>query len=435
MGLKKWIKTIFLEMLPFSDLAPLGPQFYNHSENKVISLEYHPLKNESGNTVGVVVVASDITSLIEAKKIADQERSRATMIINLVQNRLSISTFLRESKDLIDELKMELNKTHLQTDATFRILHTLKGTAGVLSAEKLRDECHLSESLLSDYKRNSSTDKFSEFKSTCLRVISEFESLVVEITNILGSRTLSESRFAEVPIYELELVCHVLDSKSSSMEENSISSVLRRNYILQPAGQFIESYLDLSMDLAQNLGKNLQRPTIHSGDIPILPEIYQGLLGSLIHAFRNAIDHAIEMPEERLQKNKPIDGQIEITFLIENKNNQKYLIIKIQDDGKGIDPEKIREKLKNNNIPLDGLTDFQIIQHVFDSGLSTRSEISKISGRGIGMDAILNSAREIGGNAWVESTIDQGTTLFVEVPYIIDSWAFKQQTPSKLLIS
>ena len=90
-GFQKWMQTLFMEMLPFEDLAPLGPESYPHSEGRNIALEYFPLRSAEGTMDGVVVVASDITSLVEAKKQAERDREYAKLIINLVQNKKEIA--------------------------------------------------------------------------------------------------------------------------------------------------------------------------------------------------------------------------------------------------------------------------------------------------------------------------------------------------------
>ena len=95
---QKWLTTIFAEMLPFEDLAPLGPQWYNHSDNKKIHLEYFPLRNEQGSITGVVVVATDLTRLIQAELSAEQQKQKAQFILHFVKNSESVYKFLQAAQ-------------------------------------------------------------------------------------------------------------------------------------------------------------------------------------------------------------------------------------------------------------------------------------------------------------------------------------------------
>jgi two-component system chemotaxis sensor kinase CheA len=156
----------------------------------------------------------------------------------------------------------------------------------------------------------------------------------------------------------------------------------------------------------------------HQTDIPVLPEIYSQLFSTFIHAYRNAVDHGIESPGHRQEIGKPAEGRIETFFAIETDTGGKsWLQIEVNDDGGGIDPEKIRAKLTAQGKDVSQETDLQVIQHIFDSQFSTKEVVTETSGRGVGMDAILYAAKALGGTAWVNSTKGIGTSLKIRVPY------------------
>ncbi|MNL22458.1 Chemotaxis protein CheA [compost metagenome] len=151
--------------------------------------------------------------------------------------------------------------------------------------------------------------------------------------------------------------------------------------------------------------------------IPVLSEIYSSLFGSFVHAFRNAVDHGIETPNERVKNGKPEAGHIKVSFSLIKDHGHQNLRIVVKDDGAGVDPEKIRARLAQKNIDTSRESDSQVIQHLFDSQFSTKEQVTETSGRGVGMDAIKIAAEELDGHAWVESEKGKGTSLFVEVPY------------------
>jgi two-component system chemotaxis sensor kinase CheA len=166
------------------------------------------------------------------------------------------------------------------------------------------------------------------------------------------------------------------------------------------------------------LGRQVNPLQVEGAEVRIFGEAYRELFSSFVHAFRNAVDHGIEPAEEREMAGKGPAGQLTVRCAIINKSNKRWLQIVLQDDGKGIFAEELRKKLKSrySEEELAKQDDFAIIQHVFDSGVSTKTEIGEFSGRGIGMNAIKAEAEALGGKSWVETEPLVGTKLFVEVP-------------------
>ena len=134
----------------------------------------------------------------------------------------------------------------------------------------------------------------------------------------------------------------------------------------------------------------------------------------LEHMVRNALDHGIESPEERLAAGKATTGRISIDV---RKSGGDYFIT-LTDDGRGIDPYEMRESAfrKGLDIDVDALSDEEAIRLIFHKGFSTASAVSEISGRGVGMDIVLNELQQIGGDIQVQSQVGQGTTFEVHIP-------------------
>jgi two-component system chemotaxis sensor kinase CheA len=409
-GFQKWMKTIYSEMLPFEDLSPLGPQTFPHSQGKHIQLEYFPLRKKEGPIDGVVVVATDITNLVEAKKEAEIERAHAKMIVSLIQNKRQVHAFLRESADLIVELNKELQKKLLlNPENTFRILHTLKGGAASFSIKNMADACHESEGVLSEFKWDGVHAKGVEkLQSLAIQIEDFFNRFQNENSEIIGSQEKQKQRWVEIPVDRL--------ISFKSRLSGSIEKEFSEKFILEPIGDFFKNANQVIQTVAESEGKMISELQIINGHIPILPEPYENLFSTFVHAFRNAADHGIERPEIREQSQKNPSGQIQLKF----GKYRKGLLIQVIDDGGGINPEKIKEKLSVKGIQTDGLRDHKIIQHIFDSQFSTKEVVSETSGRGVGMDAILHAAKALGGKAWVRSKLGKGTKLFVLVPEITE---------------
>ncbi|MFS4457533.1 ATP-binding protein [Bdellovibrio sp. HCB2-146] len=416
-GFKKWMQTLFMEMLPFEDLAPLGPVVYPHSEGRNISLEYHPLRSPEGAIEGVVVVATDITSLVAAQRQAENEKEHAKLIINMIKSKREIYRFIQDSQGFLNEIHTELAKTKgpYDTEALYRSLHTLKGGAAIYSVKELAESCHLAENLLTEYKETSSESVLKTFKEQCAKIETAYHAFLNETKEILGTSVLSAERQIEIAISKLNEIARRVRNLPGG---GPVAQELLLELVMEPINRFFEPYQDVVAKIAEKEDKMLAPLRIQKNSIMVLPEAYSSFFGTLVHAFRNAVDHGIEKPDTRLAAGKPAEGQIEVLIEVAQKQDQPYLLIAIKDDGAGIDPQKIRARLQSKNIDASSETDEQVIQHIFDSQFSTRDQVTEISGRGVGMDAILNSAQALGGKVWVTSVVGQGSCLNIEIPYI-----------------
>jgi two-component system chemotaxis sensor kinase CheA len=417
-GFKRWMGTVFEEMLPFPDLAALAPQQYPHSEGKTISLEYFPLRNESGKIEGVVVVASDITSLVEAQRQAEQEREHALMIIKLIKNKKEISRFVRESQSMLHHLKKSVSKPSedWNRDEIYRVLHTVKGGSASFSVQNTAELCHQAEQILTEYKAQPTLERALLLREKCQQIDFSFQEYTRSTKDIIGEKGLSETRFVEMPVPELMQLVQQISHWSKGQD---LAYHLLKSYIMEPIGSFFEPYKELVQSVAQKEGKQVEELHLHNESLPVLPEVYSSLLACLVHAFRNGVDHGIETPEARQACGKSAAGKMDVFFEV-LKKDKETLQISIVDDGGGINPERIRKKLEEKGISTANKSDKEVIQHIFDSEFSTRDIVTETSGRGVGMDAILSSAKALGGTAWVESTVGKGTKLIIEVPYLRD---------------
>lgn len=418
-GFKKWMQTLFMEMLPFEDLAPLGPVRYPHSQGKHIALEYHPLRTEEGAMEGVVVVASDITSLVEAQRVAEEEKQHAKLIINMIKGKREIRRFIQESLVMIASIHDEVTgeASSLDRENLFRHLHTLKGGAALFSVKEVAELTHQAEGILAELNTQWSQAGFIALRGKCFEIEEAFEKFLKETREILGSSAMSEERQIEVAITKLNQIARKVGTLPGG---GPVAQDLIMELVMEPVSSFVEPYNDVILNLASKLEKKVAPMVIENGSVMVVPEIYNSLFSSLVHAFRNAIDHGIETPTWRAQNDKPEQGHIHVSVSTEVVANKQFLQIEIRDDGQGVHPEKIRAKLQSLGVNTSEESDEQVIQHIFDSQFSTRAEVNDISGRGVGMDAIKNAAELLGGKTWVESKVGEGSKIFVRVPYLTD---------------
>ncbi len=412
-GFQKWMLTVFAEMLPFEDLSPLAPPTFQHSGGKHIKLEYYPLRpNEGTGMDGIVVVATDISELIQAQTEAETERAHAKMIVSLIQQKRHVVSFLQESESLLSELKTSFkDEKNTSSDDIFRILHTLKGGAASFSIKPMADQAHLAESLLSEWKQDPTSEKFLKLKETSLLIDQHYRNFSAENESILGSPEKLKNRWIEIPAEQL--------SKYQQSLPSALQFDFLKKFLMEPIGHHFVQYDEVIRAVAERESKILAPIKMYNQDLMILPEVYQQLFSTFIHQFRNSVDHGIETQERRMELGKPAEGQIEVDFSLKEENSQAWLMIEVRDDGGGVDPAKIRDRLSKKGIDTSSESDLEVIQHIFDSQFSTKDVVTETSGRGVGMDAILFAAKKLGGTAWVQSKVGKGTSLFVKVPYVL----------------
>jgi two-component system chemotaxis sensor kinase CheA len=407
---KKWLQTLFSEMLPFEDLSPLGPDRYAHSGGREISLEYFPIRSEDGTIQDIVMVASDITELLTAQREAEMEKQYAKFVLHLMRNRRELSRFVLDLNGLIVSLKAMVQQDRIDIESLFRVLHTIKGGAASFAVHHLATCSHQAEDILDDYKRNPSTEGLDKIRNQAKLIEKSAEQFHQEIKSIIGS-ALSDEKVIELTYTKaLQLLKEINQLKSVSEAQ----AYLIEAVLYEPIKNVFTSLDEQMQSLADELGKEIHKVDILNGDVRVDSETYRGVLNSLVHAFRNSMDHGIESPEERKALGKDPKGKMRLEFQLTGKE----FIIKLTDDGRGIDPKKIRAKLESLGRSTAGMSDIEVIQQVFEPSFTTKETVSQLSGRGVGMDAIKAEVVALGGKVSIASSLGYGTQLTCRIPFV-----------------
>ena len=183
-----------------------------------------------------------------------------------------------------------------------------------------------------------------------------------------------------------------------------------------PIAQTFNRFPRLIRDLSRDLGKEVKLEM--SGEETELDKsVIEVLVDPLIHIVRNAMDHGIEMPEERIRAGKPREGTISLNA----SHNGNLIVIKISDDGKGMSPQKIFESaVKKGLVSADAkLTERQMLEYIFAPGFSTATKVTNLSGRGVGMDVVKKSLDKINGTIGIETELGKGSTFFLRIPLTV----------------
>jgi len=184
---------------------------------------------------------------------------------------------------------------------------------------------------------------------------------------------------------------------------------------MQPVGRVFARFPKLARDVARQVSKSVELEIV-GAETELDRNLVEALADPLVHLVRNAIDHGIESPEARRAAGKPEQGTVRLSAQQEGD----HVSIEVSDDGAGIDPEKIRRSaIKKGLIDSDAaarLTSDECLNLIFMAGFSTRSEVSDLSGRGVGMDVVQSKIRELSGQVQIHSEVGRGSRFAIRVP-------------------
>jgi two-component system chemotaxis sensor kinase CheA len=184
---------------------------------------------------------------------------------------------------------------------------------------------------------------------------------------------------------------------------------------LVPIGPALRRLPRVTRDLAARLGKQLDF-ILDCEEIEADKTIVDGLSEPLLHLVRNAVDHGVETADQRRSAGKPERSRI----VVRARRDGDQVVIKVDDDGRGIDPARIRDVARERALlppsAIDALDDTHVLDLVFRPGFSTASEISDVSGRGVGMDAVRSAVARLGGAVTIASTPGVGTSVSLSLP-------------------
>ncbi|MFY9399556.1 MAG: chemotaxis protein CheA [Desulfomonilia bacterium] len=244
--------------------------------------------------------------------------------------------------------------------------------------------------------------------ASSIRVAShKLDSLV----NLVGELVTVQARLTQLAAqrddHDLVLVSEEVERLAAELRDNAMG--IR----MLPIGTTFARFKRLVRDLSTELGKEVNFTT--SGEETELDKTVIDRLGDpLVHLIRNSIDHGIESPEERRAAGKPVEG----TIRLRAEHSGAHVLISVSDDGAGLDTEAIRAKAIEKGLisPDAGLSEKEIFELIFAPGFSTARSVSKVSGRGVGMDVVVSSIESLGGTVEIESEKGKGTTITLKLP-------------------
>lgn len=385
-----------------------------------------------------------------------------------------LAEFIAETRETLDTISGEIVAWEAdpadreRLDAIFRFVHTVKGSCGFLDLTHVQRVAHEAEQALSEL-RDGTREPSPRLVSAILAIIDRIgamidalesgeeidESIDGPLIAALTDETAEAEPKAEAqqnvpetryPARSIRVPLELLDRLMGGVSDlvlarNELSRQLReagageqvdtafermstcvaeiRDAITWARMQRIESLFAalprLVRDLSAELGKSVLLE-VDGADVELDREMIEMLRDPLTHIVRNALDHGIEPPDERRAAGKP-----EMSVLrIGARQSGNQIQISIADDGRGIDAEKLKKQaLANANVNperLEKMEEQQLLDLVFEPGLTTAEAVSAVSGRGVGMDVVRSNVERIGGSIDITSTAGEGTCFSLLVP-------------------
>lgn len=209
---------------------------------------------------------------------------------------------------------------------------------------------------------------------------------------------------------------HALDQAVSQLDllvSDLQNSVMKTR--MQPIGRLFQKYPRIARDLARQMGKNIEL-VLAGEETEVDKTMIEDLADPLIHLIRNAVDHGVESPEERKSSGKPDKSLVRL----EARQEGDHIVLIIADDGRGMSPEKIRSKAVEKGLiteeEANTLDERQSLNLIFLPGFSTKTQISDVSGRGVGMDVVKTNIQKLNGSIEIKSELGKGSVFIISLP-------------------
>ncbi len=400
--------------MPFEELIALAPQWYRHSKDLKIALAYKPMRGPSGAITGVLVVATDITQKLETREKLAQKEEQVLRTLRIAGNRGGYVRYLHSFETAFKTMKNSNSLSDIRRD-----LHTLKGMAKVFYLSTVASLLHEVEDAIGDIPEDGWQEPFEA-------VMAGFQvrlELMLEYARWLGR---------EIWGYEFENGKDIMSIGTGNAYQFGLDlekmlagkappEKIVESYFLSIASVPVKdllSFFEMQVGYFAEVADRQVRMRHEAGDeVRIFPRFYEGFFDSLTHIARNILDHAYEPPAMReiLGKLPELHVTLKVAYA---DAERKSFIITIADDGQGISAAEVRERLEQDNKPVRGESDEDVIQHIFDADFSTKDSIDINSGRGIGMNVVKAEAEKIGGTIRVASKHGFSTVFTITLPVI-----------------
>lgn len=370
---------------------------------KVLDLNWSPITDETGTTLRLLLCLRDVTDLRVLAKAADAQKKELALIGEILAVRQekfqefmgSAKEFIAENEALIIAAAGTEARRKEAIAVLFRNMHTIKGNARTYGLLQLTDVVHQAEERY-DAIRQGKHEWNTELLQTELQLTADVVAQYARINEVtLGrkgpGRRGSVDKFLMVPKEVVEDLIQRLDEAGAQSAEQKAAALQQARDALnqlgaEPLSRMLSGVTDSLPSLAQELGKAAPQVVMKDAGILVRTQLADTLRNVFMHLFRNSLDHGLERPVERTLLGKSEAGSITLSTQLSTNT----LTLRLKDDGRGLALQRIKAKAIEQGLlaPTAVASAHDIAQLIFASGFSTATEVTEVSGRGVGMDAV-----------------------------------------------
>jgi CheY-like chemotaxis protein/signal transduction histidine kinase len=426
--IKLGVQQIFEDIMPASVTLSSIPKKVKTISGKTVDLTFTIVQHGSEPPTKIIVSAVDITAHMNEKNLMQRRDAHNRCLIGILKNVASFRSYVHDFKRELTAIKESQHLTDIK-----RFFHTIKGNSGAFGLDLIVKRVQLVENRLAEFEGLSvlNRSKISHYAAIVEKDMTDFLSGNHDILQISYDDEGNSSYSIEPGA--LDELGHIAADASFDIKERLDALVYRiKEQPVQTVATFYRARVER---LSDKLSKNIEC-SISGRDLRINTEFLGGVLSNLIHPITNACDHGIETPEQREAVGKPPVGRCDIKF---EKPQHGYLLITLEDDGRGIDGEKLRAAAVEKGVlsaeQAEKLGQQQQYELIFLDQVSTADSITEISGRGVGMAALKSEVDRLQGSITVSSKLGEGTKIEIFIPYppVLAQVANPQRAPRVLI--
>jgi len=232
------------------------------------------------------------------------------------------------------------------------------------------------------------------------------------LMNLIGELVITRGRLTQLAAASQDRALGEAVAQASRLVGDLQDEIMQSRMV--PVGQVFDRFPRLVRDVARSLGKQV-RFDVRGKDIELDRSMLDEIGDPVMHLLRNALDHGIETPERRTAAGKQPEGRLTLDTL----RDRSAVVIRVEDDGRGIDRDRVIRKARERGLIEPGrteLTDDEVVRLITQAGFSTADQVTDISGRGVGMDVVVARLRALGGSVDVRSVPGGGTSVTMRLP-------------------
>lgn len=384
------LEDVFADIMPVETTIDQLPSRFI-ANGRTLEIGYSPVY-ENEQLTNLAVVVSDITAVVEREELEAENREMMVMIDGITKDKVGFLEFMDEAENLVVALREESRDDLVLLK---RRVHTLKGNSAIFGLNRVASACHEIENEIEESGECPEGRLWTELFGCWASARGKLRRLVAEETPGI---TIEDKEFSAV-------LQGILDGRS-----RDDLAVRMAGWNLEKTSGRLLRVKEQAKRLATKLGKGSIQVVTKDHDLKTEADAWSGFWSSLVHVVRNAVDHGLESPEERKAKGKSEHGKLTLQTIVE----EDQFVISVADDGCGINWDHVRKAAKNQNLPTD--SDKDLLEALFADGLSTASEVTSTSGRGVGMAAVRSECESLGGIIQIRTLAGAGTEFRFSFP-------------------